>query len=237
MIKTNSSLKDYIEVQIDNDSTYPLNLNFSLKKTSKSEAVRGPGIYTITYRNEVIYLGKFQPVGNNNIFNDRWLRHFETLTMRGKRIGFGRNSYTTNKLKKISSNLKNDQLIKLIQIIYNQEGENRFKDTGVVTSINRLRFADENWQKYSSINDTSILSEFKFRLHKINESKKDQSVDKTTNIENHLLRIIHPFCNREFNEKEDTTLRNKNTEEFISENIISAAGIIGTKVVAIHTYS
>ena len=65
---------------------YPFNLDFKIK-TSKADSFKGPGVYAITYKKVVIYIGSYSSI-NPDIVNERWKKHLMTLTNRGYRVGF-----------------------------------------------------------------------------------------------------------------------------------------------------
>lgn len=84
------NIYDAIHVSLSKKWEYPFNLNF--KSTIKDDRANGPGVYLISYKDSPVYLVIFQLFRRNSIFNDRWLRHIETITLRGERVGFGANS-------------------------------------------------------------------------------------------------------------------------------------------------
>jgi hypothetical protein len=70
--------------------SFPFNLSFEIIK-EKTDDFSGPGIYMITFKEEVIYIGSYSSK-NNKIINERWDKHIQTLTCRGYRIGFNSKS-------------------------------------------------------------------------------------------------------------------------------------------------
>lgn len=83
---------------------YPFNLQFydtSRAAGIPAKELSGPGIYTIAFQGQLIYLGKYQPFERGNILNDCWIRHVETLTLRGNRLGFNGAKNPESKLKQL----------------------------------------------------------------------------------------------------------------------------------------
>jgi hypothetical protein len=58
---------------IDGKATYPLNLEFSLKPLEDYAIFKNPGIYSIHYLGELIYLGFSQ--NHDDIRKTRWVRN------------------------------------------------------------------------------------------------------------------------------------------------------------------
>jgi len=218
-------LKKIVSASIKDDG-WPLNMEFKFIKNSvEQEAVQGAGIYLISFKNLIIYIGKFQPVNRNNIFNDRWLRHLETMTFRGYRVGFGRNSLNNDdRMGEFCGVIINPGLeFALCGRIYHDEPE-RFKDTGVVTSYNKLRFADQYWDGFVDLVDNSILTDFSFSLFKFDfSSEQSESIvkQKISNVEKTLLSEFKPVCNREYIHNKHYKLPKKNTRNAIIEKLIN----------------
>ena len=192
-------LSDIISVQEKQNKHYPLNLKFGNKASVENKKqIAGPGIYLFSFKGEVIYLGKYQKIGGK-ILNHRWTRHFETITLRGKRVGLLGASNPEKRMKKIDKALESGQLLKEIKNIQKINSSGRFRDTGYNTSINRLIFANKNWGYFSKLNDESILSDFSITFLRISESlTMEKAKVLTTAIEKAALSAIHPQCNKEF---------------------------------------
>ena len=176
---------------------YPFNLNFKINKGVDKDKFKGPAIYVIEFKGEVIYIGKYRPE-DRSLISSRWVKHIMTFTNRGYRVG-------GSALKKLVLE-ENDFAIfkqnkKFFEDIYRYfktgENENRFKDTGVVTSFNRLRFAD----KYSKFNSHKVdISDFTFNCFTLSGDEKNLSKRKelVSNIEQILLCKYMPKCNKEY---------------------------------------
>lgn len=178
------NIYDAIQVFFSNKWGYPFNLEF--KSTINDTRSNGPGVYLISFKDSPIYFGKYQPFCRSNIFNDRWLRHIETITLRGNRVGFGRKS----KLDKVLPTLCDD-LKALVEKLSEDELCYRLNDTGVVSSRNRRTFASKNWQQLSTATPENILDDFDFRYYKIGRICEEQSENVTSYIEG---LVIKEFC-------------------------------------------
>jgi hypothetical protein len=164
---------------IDQDCTLPFNLNFKIKKHHKGkEEFSGPGIYIITYKKNVIYIGSYASK-KPNIIEERWKKHIMTMTNRGYRIGFSAKTKRT----KIPKDIK--------KFFEDADGEGfRYYDTGTVTTLERLEFANSYFHLFKR-DDVSIISDFQFHYTKIPKcTKKDLK-----KIEKKLIEEYKPICN------------------------------------------
>jgi len=165
--KETSILKEIREL------SFPFNLSFEIIK-DKTNEFSGPGVYIITYKDEVIYIGSYSSP-NTKIISERWEKHIQTFTNRGYRIGF--NSKSKHSL--IPSIFKN----------YFVNESYRFCDTGTVTSIEILNFAAEYFEEFN-VDGNQILKDFCFHYQKLKESQSAK------NIESKLLNRFKTVCNR-----------------------------------------
>lgn len=176
---------DAIQVSISEEGRYPFDLKF--KSIIKDDRANGPGVYLISFKDIPVYFGKYQPLNRNNIFDERWLKHIETITLRGKRVGFGSKSrvikvlpMVCDELKTILSKLLEDKLCDCL------------KDTGVCTSYNRIVFASQNWQQFSAATPENILDDFEFHYYKIGGIQNDkQAKEVTSNIEKAVIKEFY----------------------------------------------
>jgi hypothetical protein len=170
------SVRVKMETSIQNEIhklSFPFNLSFEILQ-KKSNEFCGPGVYIITFKDEVIYIGSYSST-NNKIINERWDKHIQTLTNRGYRIGFN------------SKSKRN-----LIPIVFKEYFENesyRFRDTGTVSSIDRLKFAAEYFEEFKE-DGNQILKDFCFYYQKIDGNNKAKI------IESQLLKSFKTLCNR-----------------------------------------
>ena len=64
---------------------YPFNLNFKINKGVDKDKFKGPAIYVIEFKGEVIYIGKYRPE-DKRLISLRWVKHIMTFTNRGYRV-------------------------------------------------------------------------------------------------------------------------------------------------------
>lgn len=176
------NIYDAINVSFSKRWGYPFNLKFESK--IKDNRTNGPGVYLISFKDSPIYFGKYQPFKRNNIFNDRWLRHIETITLRGERVGFGSNSKLDKVLPTICDDLKT-----ILNKLSEDELSYRLGDTGVCSSKDRRAFASQNWPQLSIATPENILDDFDFRYYKIGRIQHtEQAKEVTSNIENAVIK-------------------------------------------------
>lgn len=179
------NIYDAFRVSFSKKWGYPFNLKF--KSTIKDGRANGPGVYLISFKNSPVYFGKYQPFRRNNIFDDRWLRHIETITLRGERVGFGSNSRLDKVLPSVCNDLKS---------IFNKFSEDelcyRLKDTGVCSSYDRRAFASQNWPQLSTATPENILNDFDFRYYKIGNIQHAEQAKKVTSyIEGAIIKEFY----------------------------------------------
>lgn len=225
MIVTSVPIKDVIKVNPVATLSEPLNLSFGLNKVSVDlqQKLSGPGLYLIRFDNEVIYLGKYQPIGGK-ILPDRWLRHLESITLRGSRVGFGVSKNPIKKLQTIFNQVNHPNLEKSLTEIFTNHSEQRVIDTGVVTGKNRIGFADEHWDYFYSRSDSSILDRFSFNLLRLAGSfEKNEAKTIVSTLEKQALVNIKPRCNKEFSLNRHQAFRVNNTIDKVVENLQKVA--------------
>jgi hypothetical protein len=166
-VKTETSIQKKIH-----KLSFPFNLSFD-NIQSKSIEFCGPGVYIITFKDEVIYIGSYSSL-KDKIINERWDKHIQTLTNRGFRIGFN------------SKSKRN--LIPNVFKEYFESESHRFCDTGAVTSIDRLTFAAENFEEFKE-DGNQILKDFCFYYQNVEGNKNAKM------IEAQLLKSFKPLCN------------------------------------------
>ncbi len=152
---------------------FPFNLKFKII-SKRSEEFQGPGIYWVTYDVNLIYIGSYSSE-KPNIVHDRWVKHIQTFTNRGYRLGF----VALTKKERIPPKLK---------VFYDRDGY-RYCDTGTVTSPERLTFANENFASFKAHNDNRLLDKFDFHYVRF-----ETPVD-TKKVEACLISKVNPICN------------------------------------------
>jgi hypothetical protein len=188
------------ETSIKNENrelSFPFNLSFEIMK-ERTDDFSGPGIYAITYKDEVIYIGSYSSP-NAKIINERWEKHIQTLTNRGYRIGF-------------NSKSKHADIPFVFRENFTSESY-RFCDTGTVTSIERLNFAAKFVNEFNS-DDNFIIKDFCFHYQQLNKNENAKS------IESKLLKEFKTMCNRKSkNTKVMTELKIENVIELLKRII------------------
>lgn len=165
---------------------FPFNLKFDLTEFAKRNPseLNGKGIYIISFNDELIYIGKYLPTGGN-IARQRWVHHVSTFTGRGYRVGFGSIKRWQDVFKNLYSNFAFTP--KII--------EGRLKDTGTVTSKNRVVFSMINWKNFKGDFQQVDFKFHYFKSSSINKKKIDS-------IEKELILKFNPCGNFQFKESE-----------------------------------
>jgi len=224
-----------------NDCGEIYNLDFNENENysnAKMKSKQGPGVYAITYNDHIIYIGKYRTNRDdfsNNVITIRWAKHIMTFTNRGYRLGG-----TIFKKLKDPSNIKNsrkqlqykecrkeidEKTRKELMKHLKENGAWRLKDTGTVTSLNRLNFALKNWDQFMKLSEDKrdALAKFKFYFFRIktNESdkKKDISPFLADYIENRLLQKFNPECNTIAHQVSESKVREGNNIEKVKDYI------------------
>ena len=215
---SNKRMSELFKVLIsDHAEDYPFNMEF--KALEKQNFIgfncTGPGIYLIEYNNKIIYVGKFRPVDKSDILDIRWRKHLMTVTLRGKGVGFRKKP-----LKKIIEEILNEKLKNIL--LMKQKGE--LKDTGYMTSENRMRFASNNWSEFSSLTEENILNKFQVHYFRLCGFDK-RRIEELGELEKDLINRINPKCNSQYKsgepEPKESALkftRNKIEEAFGNSN-------------------
>ena len=155
---------------------YPFNLDFKIK-TSKADSFKGPGVYAITYKKVVIYIGSYSSI-NPDIVNERWKKHLMTLTNRGYRVGF-------------TAKTKQHLIPSKFKVFFDRDEAFRLNDTGVVTTVERLTFASLHFDVFKDLNTETNLIDFDIYYYKIEDCK----INNAKKIEKDLLVLFQPSCN------------------------------------------
>lgn len=158
--------------EIDNQA-FPLNLEFEIK-TQNANNFKGPGIYFLYYKNELVYIGSFfKSVHKNDVKIQRWKKELATISMRGSQTTMNE---TSNKAIDNSINLRN--------IARKPKGDFQ-------TSKKRIEFADLNWNEFSTNN---FLKDFTFHWfpEEKNLARSKKQLEKLTN---QLREFYKPSCN------------------------------------------
>jgi hypothetical protein len=158
---------------------HPSDVTFSLDKQYVADCkLRGPGIYFMYFKEELVYIGFYRgSKKNNNVAIARWIKELETISMRGFHVSFNPKSILT-----LST-------CQLLQAYFQNPGKG---DSGYLTSQNRLTFAEKNWPELSQ-DPSQWLCHFTFHWHQ----KSDQHRTKIEihQVTNQLKQFFKPTCN------------------------------------------
>lgn len=155
---------------------YPFNLEFKIK-TSKENSFKGPGVYAITYKKVVIYIGSYSSI-KPDIVNERWKKHLMTLTNRGYRVGF-------------TAKTKQHLIPSKFKVFFDRDEAFRLNDTGVVTTVERLTFASLHFDVFKDLSVETNLIDFDIYYYKIEDCKTNNA----EKIEKDLIEQFQPSCN------------------------------------------
>jgi hypothetical protein len=191
MIHTKFKLHELFSDEINDPAKFPFNINFSRKHM---ENIKGPGIYIITLDDEIAYVGSYKT--DNDIIDDRWIRHIHTITCRGIKIGFG--NKTIEWFNKTYSPLfaRNNITINETEIV-----NERLRDTGFVTTKNIVKYCMSNWNILKNMDNNLNLS---FHLFKPEAKDATEFVKDIASIKKDLILEINPPCNSQFKYKQKT---------------------------------
>ena len=183
---------------------YPFNLDFNINKGVVKDKFKGPAIYVIEFKGEVIYIGKYRPE-DKSLISSRWVKHIMTFTNRGYRVGgsaFKKLLLEENKFSIFKQ--KNKKFFEDIYCYFKTEkNKNRFEDTGIVTSFNRLKFAHK-YPEFNSHTHKVDISDFTFNCFSLSGDETNLSKRKelVSIIEKILLCKYMPKCNKEYSDVE-----------------------------------
>lgn len=155
-------------------ATFPFDLRFKIIKEITGE-FKGPGVYCIAFRENVVYIGSYRSQ-KPMIINQRWINHIMTLTNRGYRVGF-------------NSKKKQHLIPDLFKPFFERDKLLRYRDTGVVTTIERLEFAANYFADFEKLNDENLISDFIFYYRQLDETQN------AVVLEKQLINEFQPICN------------------------------------------
>jgi hypothetical protein len=191
MIHTKFEFKKLFSIEIKDFNKLPFNIDF--KRIYKNN-INGPGIYIVTIEDEIAYIGSYKT--DNDIIDDRWIRHIHTITCRGIKIGFG--NKTIEWFRKTYSPIftRNNITINETEIV-----NERLRDTGYVTTKNIVKYCMSKWNILNNMDNNLNLS---FHLFKPNSKEAKEFVKNIASIKKDLILEINPPCNSQYKSKLET---------------------------------
>jgi hypothetical protein len=173
-----------------------------------AEVLAGGGICAVYYRGELLYIGLFTGKDGtpfaSNVASQRFYKHLEALTLRGRTIGFRASNYD----KVIALNRPDCPLIGSLRGTLVPRGNGAVK-----TYPCKVVFASDNWDAFSRIErDQSVLDGFTFVYGRIGAKQfsGDITYQRVKNyisvIEDDLILRHRPRCNEKFVRSNDRHL-------------------------------
>ncbi len=164
---------ELFKIVVDSSAIFPLNLDFTLQGKS-SMNFPGQGIYYLYFKDELVYIGYFDPSEpNRDVKMERMSKELATITMRGRQV-------TMNE----ASNTALDKSLNLNTIPRKPQGD-------FLTSRKRVEFADTNWGDFKT-ND--FLCHFTFYWFP-EEKNLGNTRDELEHVINQLRKFYKPTCN------------------------------------------
>lgn len=164
--------------------------------TSDGSDYHGPGIYALLFTpvggeaERVVYIGSYRPAFRGNIVDVRWNKHLGTVTARGYRV-----SVRPSVQQQLAAVLPTPQhpLVALTENVCLEA------DAGCVASLNRLRFALENWSMFDPAHAPNLLAPFRWAYVRLRSKPPGLDLDSLptciTDAEADLVDLLRPECN------------------------------------------
>lgn len=165
---------ELFKIIVDSSAIFPLNLDFTLQGKS-SMNFPGQGIYFLYFKDELVYIGYFDPSEpNRDVKMERMSKELATITMRGLQVVFTQSSSVAHQ-----------------QSVNYPIFQGNISDNGFQTSVNRVNFADNHWDTFKS-ND--FLCHFTFYWFP-EEKNLGNTRDELEHVTNQLRKFYKPTCN------------------------------------------
>lgn len=164
---------ELFKIVVDTSVAFPLNLDFILADSTTTN-LPGQGIFFLYYKEELVYIGYFDPSeANRDVRLERMKKELATITMRGIQV-------TMNKV----SNTALDKSLNLNTIRRKTQGD-------FLTSRKRVEFADINWDAFKT---DDFLCDFTFYWFP-EEKNLGNAQDELEHLTNQLRIFYKPTCN------------------------------------------
>jgi hypothetical protein len=165
---------DLFLLEEDTNSTFPLNLDF-IRNPKFATDFPGPGLYFLYFKDELVYIGFFYPDGDKRDARmERMKKEIATISMRGREVVFTQNAFEAHQ-----------------QCVNYPVFQGEISQNGFQTSVNRVNFADKNWNEFKT---NTFLCDFTFywfpEEKALNCTKKQLKA-----VTNQLREFYKPTCN------------------------------------------
>jgi hypothetical protein len=173
----NFSANTLFQIRTNVNASFPLNIEFKLKKVEEENRFKCPGIFSILYKGEIIYIGYSE--NNDDIRSSRWVRQLATITLRGDKVVFSKEALEI---------LQNSNILPYINHLKPMVSNRDFQ-----TSKNRVLFANYHWNEFVCLSEET-LKHFEFQWFPIMKAKRKEVKQKCENLKNQYT----PRCNKEY---------------------------------------
>jgi hypothetical protein len=154
------------------DGNFPLNCEF-VAKTSIPSTLETAGIYMMFFDQQIIYIG----IAEKEPFIERMKKQLSAITLRGKSVCFN----DTCKAIIRSSHVLPKEFSTAVEQ----------NNAGFETSKNRISFAEQNWDIFSTLNQDD-LSRFVIVWF-----PKNECLDKPLEeMKSQWIKTLKPYCNK-----------------------------------------
>ena len=173
-MKHEYSADEIFELSVDSKAVFPLNLEFEIKD-KKSPNIPGPGLYFLYFKDELVYIGFFYPDGDKRDARiERMKKEIVTISMRGREVVFTQTASDSHK-----------------QCVNYPIFQGEISQNGFQTSVNRVNFADKNWDDFKTNN---FLCDFSFYWFP-EEKNLGRTRNELADLTNQLRKFYKPTCN------------------------------------------
>jgi hypothetical protein len=173
-MKHEYSADEIFELSVDSKAVFPLNLEFEIKD-KKSPNIPGPGLYFLYFKDELVYIGFFYPDGDKRDARiERMKKEIATISMRGHGVVFSQDAFDAHQ-----------------KCINYPIFQGEISQNGFQTSVNRVNFADKNWDDFKTSN---FLCDFTFYWFP-EEKNVGRTREDLEYLTNQSRKFYKPTCN------------------------------------------
>jgi hypothetical protein len=172
------------------------------------EEIGGGGVYACFWKNKLIYIGKFvhkdgEPLGGT--VYDRIEKHAAGFLQRDQRLFFHRGPFDA--VLEMGGAIADDLRAKDREALVYIKGERSNRGMGVCSTLNKVKWAQADWDFIRTASTEDILKHFTFGYQRIEISldveihSKKQIDAWVRKIEKNLIFDLNPPCNDEYEEE------------------------------------